>query len=384
MRIGFNGQRLAGQPLGVGRYVEYMLRYWSGMLLPSETVELFLRRPLSATATVDLIRSPGIRPQVLGPDMPGVLWENLRLRGPASRLDVLFCPAYSAPVGYRGRLVVATHSVNEIQGTAHGWWYQQRYARLYRHSARRADAVVVPAETTKRDLIRLYGVPDERIAVVPQGADDCFRPMGDAAAVKAVRQRFFGGQRPFVLFVGKCSPRRNIPILLRAFARLRHQERIPHGLLLFGPNTADLPLDRLCEELGISGDVVQTDGHVAHHSELVPIYNAADVFVHPSEFEGWSMTTVEALACGTAVVAADRGGLGEVARGHALMVDDPTADSLAEAIGRVLGDERLRKDLQQRARKRGEALHWRETTSLTLDVVRRAGAGQLRSKGPAR
>ena len=383
MRIGFNAQRLAGQPLGVGRYIEYMLRYWSGMLAASDTVELFLRRPLSAPATEDLIRSPAIHPRVLGPDMPGVLWENLRLRGPASRLDVLFCPAYSAPVGYRGRLVVATHSVNEIQGTAHGWWYQQRYARLYRHSARLADAVIVPAETTKRDLMGLYGVPDERIAVVPQGADDCFRPMGDAAAVKAVRQRFFGGDRPFVLFVGKCSPRRNIPLLLRAFARLRHEGRFPHGLLLFGPNTADLPLGSLCQELGIFGDVVHTDGHVAHHSELVPIYNAADVFVHPSEFEGWSMTTIEAMACGTAVVAANRGGLGEVARGHALMVDDPTADSLAEAIGRVLGDERLRKDLGQRARKRGKALHWRETTGLTLEVVRRVGAGHHRSKGSA-
>jgi glycosyltransferase involved in cell wall biosynthesis len=377
MRIGFNGQRLAGQRFGVGRYIEYMLRHWSNMLGVSDEVDLFVRRPLDA----DLMRLPGIHPRVMGPDMPGVLWENVRLRWPASRLDVLFCPAYTAPVRYPGRLVVATHSVNEIQSTAHGWWYQQRYGRLNRHSARQADAVIVPAESTKADLIRLYGVPAERIAVVHQGADDAFRPMNDPVALQAVRKRFFGEDRPYILFVGKCSTRRNIPVLIRAFAKLRREARIPHGLLLFGPNVADQPLDALCKELGIGADVVQTDGVVASHAELVPIYNAADVFVHPSEYEGWSMTTIEALACGTAVVAANRGGLGEVAAGYALMVDDPTVDRLADAVGRVLGDSGLRKELQQKARVRGAALRWQETTKQTLEVVQRVARAQHRFEG---
>jgi glycosyltransferase involved in cell wall biosynthesis len=345
------------------------------MLDASERVDLFLRQPLEGDAAGDMLHSPSIVPRVLGPNMPGVLWENLRLRRPATSTDVLFCPAYTAPVRYSGRLVVATHSVNEIQPTAHGWWYRQRYGHLYRHCARHADVVIAPAETTKADITRLYGVPTDRIAVIPQGADDCFRPLDDEVALRAVRQRFFGADRPFVLFVGKGSARRNIPMLLRSFAQLRRERRIPHALLLFGPNTADVPLGALCEELGITDDVVQTDGRVAHHEELVPIYNAADVFVHPSEYEGWSMTTVEALACGTAVVAADCGGLAEVARGHALMVDRPTVDTLADAIGRVLTDEGLRRDLELRARSRGSSLRWEQTTRETLAVVRRvAGA----------
>ena len=372
MRIGFNGQRLAGQRLGVGRYIEYMLRYWSAMLDSSEQVDLFLRRPLDEAAAGDMLHSRSIRPRVLGPDLPGVLWENVRLRRAAASTDVLFCPAYTAPVSYPGRLVVATHSVNEIQATAHDWWYRQRYGRLYRHCARQADVVIAPAETTKADIARLYGVPPDRIAVIPQGADDCFRPIDDESGLIAVRRRFFGTNRPFILFVGKGSARRNIPMLLRSFAKLRRENTIPHALLLFGPNTWDVPLGRLCEELGIKGDVVQTDGRVAHHEELVAIYNAANVFVHPSEYEGWSMTTVEALACGTAVIAADRGGLAEIARGHALMVDGPTVDSLAGAIGRVLTDEGLRRDLERRARERGKALRWEQTARATLEVVRQA------------
>lgn len=367
LRIAFNGQRLAGQRLGVGRYVEYMLRHWAGQLREEEEVSLFVRRPISD----DLDRlSPRIRPVLLASSMSGIPWENVHLRRPAARHDVLFCPAYTAPIGYRGRMVVATHSVNEAQPGASTWLHAQSYARLHRHCARRADAVIVPAEVTRTAVIEHYDVPAERIAVVPQGADDAFQPLADPDLLREVRARYFGRDRPYILFVGKCSVRRNIPNLLRAFAELRRTRRIPHGLLLFGPNQDDLPLTEICRELGIAGDVAQTNGEVAHHVDLVPIYSAADVFVHPSEYEGWSMTTVEAMACGAAVVAADRGGLGEVARGHALMVPEPTVEALADAIGRVLEDVALRQDLRRRARERGKALSWKEMTKRTLDVLR--------------
>ena len=370
MRIGFNGHRLAGQRLGVGRYIEYLLRHWSELLEEDEEIALFLRRPLSEESAAYLGLSPSITPTLLRPNLPGIAWENLRLRLPASRTDVLFCPAYTAPVRYRGPLVVATHSVNEVVPAAHTGLYRQTYTRLYRHSARQADAVIVPAATTARDVERVLGIPRDRIAVVPQGADDAFAPISDEKVLREVRERFFGRDRPYILFVGKCSVRRNIPVLLEAFARLRRDEGIPHGLLLFGPNVTDLPLERVCAELGIGDSVVQTDGVVADHRELVPIYNAADVFVHPSLYEGWSMTTVEALACGTAVVAANRGGLAEAVAGHGLMVDELTPESLAAAIGSVLRDDALRRELERRAVERGRTLRWDETARKTLDILR--------------
>lgn len=373
VRIAFNGQRFAGQRLGVGRYLEYLLRHWATMLTDDESVSVFVRRPLEA----DLVGlHPRIRPVLLESGMSGIPWENLRLRGPASRHDVLFCPAYTAPIGYRGPLVVATHSVNESQPGVESWAFTQTYARLNRYCARSADMVIAPAEVTRDELVRHYHIPPDRIAVVAQGADDVFQPIGDAELLRATRIRFFGTDRPYILFVGKCSERRNIPMLLRAFAQLRRTQRIPHGLLLFGPNHEGLPLQALCAELGISGDVVQTDGRIAQHADLVPIYGAADVFVHPSEFEGWSMTTVEALACGTPVVASNRGGLGEVARGHALMVDHPSVEAFVDAIGRVLTDDVLRAELRAKARIRGRALRWDNTARAILSVIRDVAANK--------
>jgi len=369
MRIAFNGQRLAGQRLGVGRYIEYLLRYWSEMLDDDE-VSLFLRRPLEDDAREYLALSPQIDPTVISPDLPGIAWENLRLRGPASKTDVLFCPAYTAPAAYRHPLVVATHSANEVVPGAHSWRYRQTYVRLYRASARAADAVIVPAEVTKQDVVETLGLREDRTFVVPQGADDAFAPMTDEEQLEAVRRRYFGSNRPYILFVGKCSVRRNIPLLIRAFAKLRHDRKLPHGLLLFGPNVANLPLLDLVRELGLTDDVVQTDGKITDHRELVPIYNAADVFAQPSLYEGWSMTTVEALACGTAVVAANRGGLAEAVAGHGLMLDDVTEDTLADAIELVATNGEVRRDLERKAVERGKSLRWEDTARLTLEVVR--------------
>lgn len=378
--MAFNGQRFAGQRFGVGRYLEYLLRNWATMLAEDESISVFVRRSVEPDIAA---LHPRITPILLKSRMSGIPWENLYLRGPAAQHDVLFCPAYTSPVAYSGRLVVATHSVDHLSTMGHSWLKHETYGRLHRHCARLADAVVVPAESTKREVTEHYGIAPDRIVVVPQGADDAFRPISDQNILRQVRRRFFGADRPYILFVGKCSARRNIPMLLRAFAELRRTHAIPHGLLLFGPNHVDLPLQALCTELGITEHVVQTDGQLARHEDLVPVYCAADVFVHPSEMEGWSITTVEAMACGVAVVASDRGGLGEVARGHALMMPAPSVSAIVEAVARILSDDALRHELQLKSRRRGLSLRWEHGARSTLDVIRGVAAKDRSYEGNA-
>lgn len=308
MRIGFNGQRLAGQRFGVGRYVEYLLRHWGAMLPDEDELTVFLRQPLPDGPDEF---GPRVGTELLRYRGSGIPWENMHLRRAASKLDVLFCPAYTAPLLYRGPLVVATHSVNETEAQAHSMLYRQTYSRIHRHSARIADMVVVPGLMTKDAVVNCYGIPEERIAIVHQGADDVFRPLDDRAVAEATRRRFFSDGRPYILFVGKGSQRRNIPMLVAAFAKLK-AEGFPHGLVLFGPYKGDQPLERITTELGVSEHVHQTDGVLEQHSDIVPVYASADVFVHPSENEGWSMTTVEAMACGTPVIAWGHGSVPEI------------------------------------------------------------------------
>ena len=370
MRIGVDALRLSGQRLGIGRYIEYLFKHWDTMLEPDEQVVVYVREPFDPAP---LGLSDAFEVRVLPSRLDGVFWEHFVLAKHWRETDVLFCPSYTIPLHYRGRSVVATHSVNEVQPGAHPWWYHLTYRQRNRLSARRADAVIVPSESARRHVEDLYGVDSARIDIVAEGVDDDFAPLEDESVLRETRRRFFGDERPYILFVGKLSQRRNIPELVTAFAELKRRSAIPHGLLLYGPNVHDLPLDRLVTELGVEDSVVQVNEKLADHQAIVPVYSAADLFVHPSAYEGFSLTTVEAMACGVPVVTVGRGAAAEIVRDTALTVDEPTAEKLALAMGRVLAEPDLRARLRAGALARADELRLSSTARGTLDVIRRVG-----------
>ena len=368
MRFGINALRLSGQRLGIGRYIEYLLKDWDTMLDPGERVLVYVREPFEKD---ELGLSDAFEVHYLPSWHAGVRWEQLVLARHWRETDVLFCPSYTVPLHYRGRLVVATHSVNEAESGTHPWWYQLTYRPYYKLSARRSDAVIVPSLTTKGHVESLYGVKSDKITVVPEGAPRSFAPVDDQAVLAETRQRYLGGDFPYVLFVGKLSQRRNIPALIEAFARVKQSDGIPHKLLLFGPNILDLPLDELTARLGVSDSVIQTDGRIERHEEILPIYSGADLFVHPTSAEGFSLTIVEAMACGLPVITVGRGAVAEIVDGAAITVDAPTPDRLADAIRRVLTNRELRTELGKKAIDRSQLFRLDSTARGTLDVMRR-------------
>ena len=367
MKLGISGWRLSTQPLGVVRYTEYLLQYWQGMLAPSDDATVFVCQPWTpgradrfARFTVRQVR----------PRLTNALWENLLLPRHAKNLDVLFGPSYTLPLLYKGRSVVAIHSVDEVQPGALPFWHELTYSQKYRLSCHRADKVVVNAVSTKDRVCERYGIAENKIEVIGLAADDTFRPIHDQELLRATRRKYVAGDRPYILFVGGLSTRRNIPVLLTAFSRLKQELRIPHALLLVGPNRGDVPLERLADELHISDSVFHTVGRFADHLELVSIYNAADVFILPSISEGFSLTLIEAMRCGVPVITVNRAALGEVARGYALTLEEPTVEAVADALGRVLTNVELQQTLRANSLKRAGQYSWELTARNTLAVLR--------------
>ncbi len=369
MRIGINARRLAGQRLGIGRYTEYLLKYWNQMLMPSETVTLYLREALAEN---EFQLSSAFKTKVLNPRLTGVLWENLLLPPRASELDVLFCPSYTAPLMYKGRYVVANHSTNEVEKGAHDWTYNWTYRPYYRLAALRAEVVIVPCRTVKEDIQKHYGVPEDRIEIVMEGADDTFQPITDENILRATRQKYLGEDVPYVLFVGKHSERRNVPLLLRAFAAAKKKENLPHKLLLMGPNIHRYPLDQMASDLGIADSLVRTNPIFTDHRDIIPVYSAADLYAFPSAYEGYSLTVCEAMACGLPVVAANRAAVAEIAGGYGFLIDEITVEALSDAIGKVLTDRELWADLRAKSLVRASQLRWKTTAQQTLDILRKA------------
>jgi glycosyltransferase involved in cell wall biosynthesis len=371
MHIGVHGLRLSGQRFGVGRYIEYVLKHWEQQVSVDERLTVFTR----GRANIEGLRTDGrLSFRQLSSSMSGTLWENGPLVRAASEVDVLFCPSYTAPVWGPTALVVVTHSVDEAHPGTHSWWHNQSRARLYRAAARRAAAVIVPSVDTSDAVHELYGVARERIHVIPLGVDtDVFHPLAaDDPRIAAARRRYLKGDYPYFLFVGKMSRRRNIPLLLQSFARLKAAGR-PHKLLIFGPNHEGLPFDSLVSELGLTGEVVQDDGRIESHRDLVPVYCGAQALIHPTSYDSSSLPVTEALACGVPVVTMATGGLVETCGDAALLLHEWTAAAVSAAMQRVIDEPDLRDSLSLKGRARAEARSWRVLAEQALEVVRGVG-----------
>lgn len=370
MHIGVSAWRLHGQRFGIGRYIEYILKHWNTMLGPEDRVTVFTRTPFDPGS---LGLSGAFRTQVVRPALTNALWENLLLPSAARHVDVLFGPSYTVPLLSPIRSVVTIHSVDEAAG-ALPFSHRLTYSQKYKLSARAADMVISNARSTSERIHTVYGIPESKIATIWLGADDAFRPIDDEALLRATRIRLVGADRPYILFAGGLSRRRNVPLLIEAFSILKKQHDIPHALLLFGANRDGIPFREVAERCGVADSVIQTDGKVREHRELSEVYNAASIYVLPSTSDGFSLTLAEALSCGTPVVTVNCAALGEVAHGYGLTIDTPELETLTHAMLRVLTEPGLAQTLRARGLERVKELRWDRTARQTLDVLRRVAS----------
>jgi glycosyltransferase involved in cell wall biosynthesis len=351
--LGVDAQRLVGSRAGVARYLASLLREWAGTERPFGRVTLFTPAALPDDVLpdghpfdVEVVRGPSLR-----------LWGQFQLPRAARGVDLLFCPAYVAPLRYRGRYAVVMHdALLEVLPQAFSRQALRRRG-LYRRSAERAALVLAPSEASKRDLERVYELDPDRVRAIHLGVDDRFRDVTDDDA-RRVRDRYGLGDRPVILFVGKLSRRRNLPSLVQAVAKLRSD----HVLVLAGEDHLGL---------GLVGDRVRVLGFVPD-DDLPALYRAAETFVYPSDYEGFGIPVLEAMAAGTPVVTLDNSALSEVAGDAAVLLPDAGVDTLAGAFERLAADPALRADYAARGRKRAAGFTWAETARRTIEALREA------------
>lgn len=364
MRLGVDGLRLMGNRLGVGRYVEYLLRCWADGNHPFSEIVAYT----PGSVTVPGLESGVTRTQVIGPAASRALWEHAILPVRKPRDDVFFCPSYVVPLLSREHPVVVTHHGSyEIIPSAFRWWPRTRARLIYQQSCRRADAVITVSESSRRNIVRFYGVDERKIRIVPPGVDDVFRPIDDATRLDERRRSYFPDGRPFVLFVGKMTARRHVPDLVDAFAGFVRRQRAPHGLVLVGPDTVGHSLPERFAALGIADRVHWK--RFATHEELVEAYNAADIFIYPSDYEGFGMPVLEAIACGTPTITLNNSAFPEFAGGIAHFAQDGSARALENALCEVAASPDVRALTRRDGPARADAYRWRRIADRTMAVL---------------
>jgi glycosyltransferase involved in cell wall biosynthesis len=230
-------------------------------------------------------------------------------------------------------------------------------------TVRRAAVVLTISEFSKQDIVRFYRVPPEKVVVTLCAADPIFRPLKDEARLAAVRARYGTGDH-FILCVGDLQPRKNLKRLITAYVKLRQADATRHKLVLVGRKA--WLYDEIFAVARASGyvDELIFTAYVPD-DDLVALYNAADLFVYPSIFEGFGLPPLEAMACGTPVITSNTSSLPEVVGDAALMVDPINVEALASAMVAVLGDTDLQTRLSACGLQRAAAFSW-EATARTI------------------
>jgi glycosyltransferase involved in cell wall biosynthesis len=363
-----NGVRLTGKRYGVGRYIEYLLHHWRESEHPFDRIVVYTPRPLEES--VQLPARAELR--IVPTRNSDAYWEQLLLPRLRRRHDLLFCPSYVAPLLGGGKTVLTHLGSYEVIPDAYPALQRWKNRWLYQLSARRADRVITVSESSKTNIVRFYGLAPEKIDVIYLGVDPIFRPIDDSEQPAAVRRAFVGDDRPFILFVGKLSKRRHIPELIGAFARLKRAHDLPHSLLLVGTDIVEQNVHRLASERGVEADVIHRE--FVSHEELPFLYNAADLFIYPSAYEGFGIPVLESMACGTPTITLRNSSFLEFATDVAYLADDGSEDVLLAAMEQVLFSEELRSYMRAAGPERAKAFGWasiaRDTMKVLADVAK--------------
>lgn len=235
-------------------------------------------------------------------------------------------------------------------------------------SVRRAVRIIAVSDFTKRDLVRRYGLPEEKIRVTHEAAAPWFCRVEDELRLQALRRRYDLSQR-YILSVGNLQPRKNLRALLEAFRFAKAERRIPHRLVIVGkPGWEGAAFFREVKEQGLEGEVAFT-GYVPVE-DLPGLYSGTDLFVYPALYEGFGLPPLEAMACGTPVVASNAASLPEVLGDAALLVNPRDTKGLASAMLEVLSDSVLARRLSGLGLARAGKFSWDRTASETVEVYR--------------
>lgn len=287
------------------------------------------------------------------------LWYRLRLPLPIERwtgpLDLFHAPDFFLPPTRAGTpTLVTVHDLSYVRLPETTMPGMERHLNTWvPASVERASHVIAVSEATRQDLIELYDTPLQKISVLYHGVTAEFQPIEDPACLATVRRKYGLGDKPFILSVGTIQLRKNYRRLIQAFARL---DPTLHLVIVGGKGWycedvfAEVSRQQLTERVHFLGFVEEGD--------LPLLYNTADLFVYPSLYEGFGLPVLEAMACGTPVVAADASALPEVVGQAGLLVDPYDVEAMAEVMAHLLADTALQQRLRQAGLARAKLFAW--------------------------
>jgi glycosyltransferase involved in cell wall biosynthesis len=359
-KIGIDYTAAYEQGAGIGRLVRELIH-----ALAVEDPQTHYKLFVSGATQPQLPSSPGPNfhwyPTRVTPLWFARLWYRARLYWPVEcfvgPVTLYHATDFTLPPTLPStKTLLTVHDLSFVQAPETATPVLKRYLdRVVPWSVRRADHVLADSQTTKDDLIALYGTPTEKITVLLSGVEPRFRRIEDPERVAKVRAKYNLPER-YIFAIGTVQPRKNYARVAEALAALGDEFSDVHFVIAGGKGWLDAPIYRTIEELGLSNRV-HFIGYVA--DEDIPVlYSGALITAYPSLYEGFGFPILESMACGTPVLTANVSSMPEVAGDAALMVNPYDVEAIAAGLRTLLTDETLRETLIERGLERVGLFTW--------------------------
>jgi glycosyltransferase involved in cell wall biosynthesis len=366
VRIAFDATAMPMNRAGAGNYIFFLVQALSEVDRVNQYLIFAKPEHLEAFGIVqDNFELIGIAQ----PSVPRrLLWEQAGLPGELRRrrVDLLHSPHYTMPLRKVCKSVVSFPDMIFIMmPQVHGRGRRTFFQMMMRWSARHADRLIAISESTRQDLFLRLHVPLDQIVTTVLAASESYRPL-PKDETQSVCDRYGLTPGRYVYYVGVLEPRKNVPVLLEAYAKLAAE--FPNVPLVIAGKKGWMyeSIFQQAKALGLE-DRVRFLGYVPD-ADLAALYNGARVFVYPSQYEGFGLPVLEAMQCGTPTITTDISSMPEVAGDAALLVAPNDATALADALKRLLTDDALAQDLSQRGIERAKLFSWQRCARETLAV----------------
>ncbi len=363
MRIAIDARKL--RDFGIGTYIRNILIELSRRDQATEYVVLC--RPDDLESGEVLGRNFRMVPET-APTYSVAEQFRIPLALARERVQLVHEPHYVLPPAIRCRSVVTIHDCIHLMFPQ---YLPSRLAFAYAKASmwsatRTADRVLTVSEASKRDILRFFDIPPERVEVIYNAIDERFLGAADPTRMDLTRQRY-QLDHPFVLYVGNIKPHKNVERLVEAFALARRHAPDDLKLIIIGDELSKYPVLRQ------SVHRHKLDKHVRFlgfqpQETLAAFYRLARAFVFPSLYEGFGLPPLEAMACGTPVVTSNVSSLPEVAGGAALLVDPYDAEAIAGGIVSAVTDEAVRHDLIAKGLARAHDFSWKQSVAKIHEI----------------
>ncbi len=381
MKIGIDARFLTlPQPGGFKTYTENLVAALARIDHTNQYV-IYVDRP--PDTSIQIPRQPNVTLRIVSGELPliGMPWREqigLSARARRDHLDLLHAPCLTAPITVTCPLVITIHDMI--------WLFIEQFARDGRRpgkrrllhwynrfipllTAHRAAAILTVSHAAKQSILEHLNVPADQVFVTHPAPSPIYRPMHSSYARDEI-WRHFHLEAGYILALGSADPRKNLSAMLQAYVHLPEQLQRKHHLVIVWTHPL-LKQDILqqAEQFGIAHRVRSLEQ--VSNQMLAMLYNAAILFAFPSRYEGFGLPPLEAMTCGTPVIAAANSSIPEIVGDAALLTPTENITALTDALTRVLTDATLRQTLIQKGLQRAGSFSWQRCAHQTLAVYRR-------------